>query len=194
MGAHTAQAEALKLPLAAGPEIGVGIGPRVKLDQWGAQLGGQLDLRLVRIDEETGLDPGGVHRVHAGPNRLAAADHVQAALGRDFLAVFRDEADGLGLQLQREFRHRGGAGHLEVEASGETLAEAPHVALLDMPAVLPQVHGDAVRARALAEQGKRDRVRLHAAAGGGVGLPVARLAHGGAMVDVEAEENHGAEV
>jgi hypothetical protein len=118
---------------------------------------------------------------------------IEAALGGDFLAAFRDEADGVGPQGEREGGHRRGAGHLEVEPGADLFrAAGQDVALLDVAAVLAQVDGDAVGARRSQRKARATGSGSTVAAHGGAGLPVAGLAEGGAVVDVDAEEDHAA--
>ena len=76
-------------------------------------------------------------------------------------------------------------------SSGAVHDNASDVAVLDVAAVLAEVDGDAVSAGAFAEEREGDGVGLDVAADGGPGLPVAGLADGGAVIDVDAEENHG---
>jgi len=65
---------------------------------------------------------------------------------------------------------------------------------MDVPAVLAEVHGDAVRPGLFAAEGQRHGIGLDVAAPGGAGRPVAGLAQGGRVVDVDAEENHEVKV
>ena len=61
------------------------------------------------------------------------------------------------------------------------LAQAAHVLVLDVPPVLAQVAGDAVGAAEMRLDRGPDRIGL-------VGAP--RLAHGGDVIDVDAELDH----
>ena len=159
-----------------------------------AQFRGELDLWFVGIDEETRRDPGSVHRLHARAHALAVAHHIEATLGRDFLTALRHEADGVGFQFQRQRDHLGRAAHFEVETRGHALAQPPHVAVLHVPPVLAQMHRDAVGAGAFGEEAEGHRIGLHGAAHRGRSLAIAGLPHGGAVVDIDAEKNHGTEV
>ncbi|KPM82876.1 hypothetical protein AOR10_24590, partial [Vibrio alginolyticus] len=71
---------------------------------------------------------------------------------------------------------------LEVHAGVEHLGQQAHIALLDMPAVLAQVDGDAIGAGLLREQRRLDRVRV---------AGTASLTQGGDVVDIDAEKNTG---
>lgn len=70
--------------------------------------------------------------------------------------------------------------HFEVHARLQHVLEQHHVALLDVPTVFTQVHGDAIGARFLGIQRRLDRVRVTGAAG---------LAQGRHVVDVDAEKH-----
>ena len=60
--------------------------------------------------------------------------------------------------------HLIGGGHLEVERAAHRLAQHAHVAVLDVPAILAQVDGDAVGARELAQRSRPHRVGVARAA------------------------------
>ena len=91
---------------------------------------------------------------------------------------------------QTESGHRRRAGHLEIEPGCDRFAQPPDVAVLDVPAVLAQVHGDPVGAGAFGELRQRDRIGFDGPAAGSVGRAVAGLTQRRAMIDVYAEENH----
>ena len=74
-------------------------------------------------------------------------------------------------------QHLLGHGHLEVHAGLQQAAQRAHVPVLDMAAILAQVHGDAVGAGLLRQQRGMDRIRI---------LGAARLAHRGDVIDVDA--------
>lgn len=76
--------------------------------------------------------------------------------------------------------HFFGDAHLEVHARLQHVLEQHHVALLDVPAVFAQVHGDAVCARLFGIQRGFHRVGVACAAG---------LAQGRHVVDVDAKKH-----
>ena len=73
-------------------------------------------------------------------------------------------------------------GHLEVELDVHELAQASHVLVLDVPAILAQVDGDAVGAA---------QVRLHRRPHGIGFVRAARLPQRRDVVDVDAELDQG---
>jgi hypothetical protein len=88
-----------------------------------------------------------------------------------------------GFSAQAMADHLVGGGHLEVELDLGEFAQAAHVAIvLDVAAVLAQMHGDAVGAAEVGFHGGPHRVGFVPGA--------ARLAHGGDVVDVDAEFDH----
>ncbi|MNF77262.1 hypothetical protein D3C84_594030 [compost metagenome] len=87
-------------------------------------------------------------------------------------------ADALG-----ELHHFLGDTHFEVHAGLQHVLEQQNVALLNVPTVFAQVHGDAVGARLFRVQCCLDRVRVTGAPG---------LTQGGNVVDVHAKKNTGA--
>ena len=82
--------------------------------------------------------------------------------------------------LDRDVEHRVRHGHLEVDARLRGAHEHFHVANLDVPPVLAQVHGDAVRTGLLGEQRGQDRIGVARAAG---------LPQRSNVIDVNAEMN-----
>ncbi len=81
---------------------------------------------------------------------------------------------------RRELQHGFRDGHLEIHACLGGAQQQLHVARLDVPSVLAQMHGDAVGPRLLGDQRGRDRIRITGAA---------RLTHGRNVIDVDAEMN-----
>ena len=127
-------------------------------------------------------------RIPAAPSAAQAsltlakwADHIQPALGGQFLALFRHQAHVLRTNTQRDLHHLVGHRHFQIHARLQRLAQDFHVRVLDVAAILAQVQGDRVR-----PGGFRHQRRLHRA-----GIKrAARLAQGGDVVDVDAELNH----
>ena len=94
------------------------------------------------------------------------------------MATFRYEHGHLGLQFTGDADHLVGGRHLEVELDLGKFAQLLHIRILDVAAILAQVHGDAIGTT---------EVGFHRGPCG-IGLPgTARLAQGGHVVDVDAE-------
>ena len=110
----------------------------------------------------------------------ALGDDVQAALGGELLAPLRDQAAVGGTHPAGDGDHCRGRRQLQVHARLQGVAEQLDVALLDVPAVLPQVQGDAVGPGLLGHQGGLNRLRVTGTAG---------LANGRDVVDVDPEED-----
>ena len=125
--------------------------------------------------------PASASRFTTSASALRPARHVEAALGRDLLPALGHEHRHLGTEPARDVDHRGRGRHLEVELDVRELAQAPHVLVLDVAAVLAQVHRDAVRAAQVRLDRRPHRVRL-------VGAP--RLADRRDVVDVDAQLDH----
>ena len=75
-------------------------------------------------------------------------------------AALGHEHRHLGLQRARDVDHLVGGRHLEVELDVDELAQPAHVLVLDVPAILAQVHGDAVGAAQMRLDGRPHRVGL----------------------------------
>ena len=116
------------------------------------------------------------------PTICSLADHIQTALGGQLLTAFRHQRRLIRLDVTGDVRDRVDRGHFQVQTIGDDWAQQTHVAVLDVAPVFAQVDGDAVGAGEEGEDGRRDRI-------GFFGPP--RLPHGGDVVDVDAEANHG---
>ena len=134
------------------------------------------------VDEDAGHDAGRRRASRPAPStRFSCADDVEAALGGDLLAALGHQHRHLGPDAAGDADHLVGGRHLEVELDVGELAQPPHVLVLDVAAVLAQVHGDAVGAAQVRLDRGPHRVGL-------VGAP--RLADGGDVVDVDAQLDH----
>ena len=113
---------------------------------------------------------------------------IQPPFGGQFRATLGDQATGLGRELHSKRQHLGGHRHLQIKPRLHQRAQQPHVPLLDMAPILAQMHGDAVRASLLRQQGGLYRIGI---------ARVARLPQGCHMVDVypqggeESQRMHG---
>ena len=79
---------------------------------------------------------------------------------------------------QRNVEHRLGRGHFEIERLLDRRLEPPHVVVVNVPAILTQMGGDAVSAGFDRKKRRADRIGDEAAAG---------VADGRDMVDVDAK-------
>jgi hypothetical protein len=103
---------------------------------------------------------------------------IEAALRRALLAPLRHDAHGMRSMPQGDLQHLLRRRHLQVERNGQLLGEAGNIVVGNVPPILAQMRGDAVRARVL-----RDQCRTH---GIGVGR-AARIPDRRDMVDIDPE-------
>ena len=103
---------------------------------------------------------------------------VEAALGGALLALFGDDAGGVGPVGERDREHFLGRRHLEVQRQVDLGHQPVDVAVGDVAPVLAQVGGDAVGAGRGGGMGRAHRVGMIAAA---------RVPDGRDMVDIDAE-------
>lgn len=160
--------------------LGIGITPGVQLDGRRADPLGGLDLALVGVDEKGHFGTDFRQPLYRRLDPRLLPRHIQAAFGGELLAGFRHQADMCRTDTLGKSHHLFGDAHFEVHAGLQHVLEQQHVALLDMPAIFAQVHGDAVGARLFRVQRCLDRVRV-------TGAPC--LAQGGNVVDVHAKKN-----
>jgi len=156
--------------------------PGVQFDEFAAGAGGRFDLLRVGRDEEADFDAGIVHPFACFGQGSFVADDIEAAFGGDFLPAFRHEADDMWLEFQRNGDDLGRIGHFEIQARFDGFAQTPHVAILNVPAVLAQMCGNAMRAGSFTEQGGFNGARF------AVGqTPIAGFADSGDVVNVDSE-------
>ena len=160
----------------------------MQFDRVGSQFFRRLDLIGRGFDEKAHADAGSLQSAHRRLERLELARRIETALGRDFAAVLRHEARVIGQDFQRELHDLRRVAEFKVQLRDHAVAQPHEVAILDVPPVGAQMHGDPAGPGTLADGCRRDDIRL---AVGRVGRPrVARLPQGGDVVDVDAE-NHG---
>ncbi len=164
---------------------GVSEGAGVEFDHFGAQLSGRFDLAMLGVNEKADADAGGLQSLDGGFEGAAMFDAVEAPFRGDFLAVFGDEADVVGLDAKGEVEDFLGVAHFEVELRHEAVAELANVLVLDVAAVGAEVDGNAMCPGAFASGSSFEEARLRIGMrehGGIAGLP-----KGGHVVDVDAE-------
>ena len=107
---------------------------------------------------------------------------IEPTFGRDFGAPLGHEHRHFRAQLARDADHLVGGRHLEIQLDMHEVAQTPHVLVLDVSAILAQVHGDAIRTAEVSLDGRPHRVGL-------VRAPC--LPQRCNVVDVDAELDHG---
>ena len=164
---------------------------RVQFHHLGAEFDGDIDLFAQRIDEHAHANAASVESLHRRHQLGLVRDEIESALGRDFLALFRNETDFIRHDTQREVDDLGGVSHLEIEFRHERFAQTFDVAILNVTPVRTQMRGDPVRTGALADARDRDRIRLAVFRFRHRG--VTRLPQCGDVIDVYAESkcSHG---
>ena len=137
----------------------------MELDDLRASAMRRLDLLDVGVDEGADQDLRGDELLHDGPDADEIAGDIESTLGRDFLPVLRNEANFLGLVLERLLEHRRGGRHLEVERKGDRARDGLDVGFLNVAAVLAEMDGDGVGAGLLGDARRLEDVRFGAQAG-----------------------------
>src|SRR3954452_24841267 len=109
---------------------------------------------------------------------VVLAGGVEAAFGGALLALFRDEAGGIGLMRKRYAEHLLGRRHLEVQRQVDLGHQPVDVAIGDVAAGLAPGRGNSVRAGLGGHDRRADRIGMVAAA---------RVPDGRDVIDVDAE-------
>src|SRR5208337_4480002 len=112
---------------------------------------------------------------------LALAHNVESSLGGQLLAPLGNQGDLLGPELHGQIDDCRIGRQLEVEPDLHRLPKQSQVTVLDMPAVFPEMDGDAVGATKLGQCGRPDRVWL---------LAASRLAESRDMIDIDTQASH----
>ena len=92
--------------------------------------------------------------LHGFAHSIALAVHVEPPFRRQLLATFGNECHLVGPHFEGDRDHLRIDGQFEVEPDLHGLPEEAKVAVLDMPAVLPEMHGDPVGAAELSQDGR----------------------------------------
>lgn len=141
----------------------VRIATGVQLDGYCAEVSRVRHDVEVRVDEEARSNPNGRQLLDGRPQRLRVSCHVQAALGRDFFAPFRNKRYLVGSQAARDPDHFRGARHFEVEDCPDCSLQPLYVVVLDVPTILAQVSGNAIGTSVLAFDRRENGIRFDGA-------------------------------
>ena len=87
-------------------------------------------------------------------------DEIEPALGRDLLAIFRDETHFIGLDAQREIRDLRRVAHFEIQLRDDVRAQTFDIAVLDVTPIGAQMDCDPVRAGTFAKARRRHCIRF----------------------------------
>src|SRR5690606_27889757 len=156
------------------------IGAGMQLDGHGPDLRRRAQRLFVRVNEQRGAEPrcGEAFDGSGHPRAVLGSYEGEPALRGDLFPALGHQRDGHGTELERNGEHVLLCRQLEVHARAHRFHEQADVALLDVPAVLPQVHGDPIRSTELGENGGANGIWL---------IRAACLAHGRDVVDVDVQ-------
>ena len=160
---------------------GVGVGAGVNFANTGANAGGGLDLRDFCIDEDAGGDAGVGETADDITQACFLPDNVQSTFGGHLMPPFGDQHGHFRLDAAGEGDHLLGGGHFEIELDLRALLQPADVSILNMPAILAQMHGNPVGAPQMGFNSRPQRIRF-------ISAPC--LADGGDVVDIDPEFDH----
>ena len=95
--------------------VDMGVAAGVEFDDRRAEADGGFDLRRIGLDEQADPDVGAAQFVDEISEVIVLPGGVEAALGRALLALFGDDAGGVGPVGERDREHLLGRRHLEVQ-------------------------------------------------------------------------------
>jgi hypothetical protein len=144
-----------------------------------------FDLSQIRFDEETDGNAAIMEHGHDLLDAIFVAGHVQAAFGREFLTLFRDERDHVRFDGQGNFGHGLIGSHLQIEFGANEFTQEAKIPVLNMPPILSEVDNNAVSTGQFHQHGSGQRVWINTTTG---------LPQRGHMVDVHPKSWHGSSV
>ncbi len=133
---------------------------------------------FLGIDEQRDADAHGAKSGDDGQEAFGRARGVEPALGGELVAPLRHQAGGMRLVPERDFEHRLGRRHFEIERHRQLARQTRNVVVGDVAAVFAQMGGDAVGAGLGRQPGGAHRIGMP---------PAARVADGGDVIDVDAK-------
>ena len=159
----------------------VGVRTGVQFDRVETEFPCEFDLGLFRIEEGGNDDALALEPLYRRCDAVGFAFEIEAAFGRDFLPLFRDERCLVRFARQGQldnFRHNA---HFQIEPALHGLAENLEIAIVYVPTILAQMDRNGVGAAQLAFGGRPGRI-------GFVGS--ASLPQGCHVIDIDAQLHH----
>lgn len=160
---------------------GVGVPAGVQLDRGNAEGGGRVDGAGIWVDEEGNANVGVLQPGDCSRQAPVAGLDGEPPLRGDLLTALRDERRLVRPELCCDPHDFGTRRELEVQNQSGACRERLHVGVLNVTAVLAEVHGDTVGPAGQGVGGGADRVGL-------VGLPRFADSRDVINVDVQAHE------
>ncbi|OPZ67471.1 MAG: hypothetical protein BWY82_02791 [Verrucomicrobia bacterium ADurb.Bin474] len=114
---------------------------------------------------------------------------IQPSFSRYLLPAFRHQTHGIGLYLAGKIHHAVGTRHLHVKPRVNQLPQPEYIRSLNMPRILPRMHGYPVRARSLSNKGSLYRIRLDKASRFAGQIPVSCLPQCRKMINIYSEQD-----
>ena len=142
-----------------------------------------FDLIQTRFHEETGGDAAISEQIDDLLDPVAVIGDIEATFGGQFLSSFRDQGDEVRFYAQGDLRHRVVGGHFQVQFGSNDFPQHGEIAVLNMPAVFPQMHHQPIGAGQFDENRGGQGIRIGAAAR----LPQCRH-----MIDIDTQSSHHA--
>ena len=176
----------LRRPVSVGLVVGVAAG--MEFNKLSANSRRSADLLGIGINKEADRNPGAPEAGNRGRQcGVAGADDIQPAFCGQLLPFFRDEADFFGLQFFSKRDNGWRVGQFEIELGADGLPEQPHIQIINVPAILTEMNGDAVGARQFDLVGSPNGIGFRHHSGRAL---IARLPQCRNVINVNTESNH----
>jgi len=154
------------------------IGAGVKFDNIRPNRCRSFNLVCAGVDKQRNPNPLVFQMPDKAGQLISLGSGVKSALGGYFLAVFGDEATGIGNMLQGDVQHLARDGHLQIERLRDLGHQPRNVVIGNMAAVFAQMGRNTVRAGFNRKMSRADGVRMPASP---------RITDRGNVIDIHAQ-------
>ncbi len=153
----------------------------MQFNRIGAERIRQIKLPRIGIQKQTDVDAHAVQLLHCRGDSLPMSDHVETTFRGNLFALFRHKRRLIGFPATSNGENFSRAGQFQIQLHADRLPEQFQIAILNVPAVFPQMNGDAIGPAQLGDGSSPDRIGL-------ISPPC--LPQCSDVIDVDAEFGH----
>jgi hypothetical protein len=140
-----------------------------------------FDLIETRFDEEAGGNASIPEQINDFLDSITMIGDIQSTFSCQLLPAFRNQCDQVRFHAQGDLGHCIVGGHFQIQLGSHDFPQHGEVAVLNMSAVFPQMHDQAIGA------GQLDQNR----GGQGIGIsPATRLPECCYVIDIHTQSSH----
>jgi hypothetical protein len=120
------------------------IGASVQLNELSRDLCCRLDLSRISVNKQANRDTGILQWLLLPAQLIDLSGYIQTTLGGNLFPTFGHQGDIVGFDIQGDRNHFVGGRHFQIEMGSYRLPQEPHITILDVPTVFPQMNGNAI--------------------------------------------------